>query len=182
MVCVSHCRLLLSDGCPETEMRGITPKPGCLGCNPEDRVCTGIPEGFRVNVEGLNKYGTGFGGVVLPCWPSMHPVCYSSLQTSGRGGRGPLQRCPLLLTISPLVLHPTQSHSTYLDVGHCGSSQDASREGLSLSSHSSRRSSHTALSDSACRCQHVRGQPSAGARRGWRAEQPPKFQGSAGSD
>uniref|UniRef100_A0A8C3B7P1 Uncharacterized protein n=1 Tax=Cairina moschata TaxID=8855 RepID=A0A8C3B7P1_CAIMO len=41
---------------------------------------------------------------------------------------------------------------TYLDVGQCGSSQEASREGVSLSSHSSRRSSHTALSDSACRC------------------------------
>ncbi|XP_064015633.1 circadian clock protein PASD1 isoform X2 [Pogoniulus pusillus] len=42
-----------------------------------------------------------------------------------------------------------KSHSSYLDVGQCGSSQDASREGVSLSSHSSRRSSHTALSDSA---------------------------------
>ncbi|OXB75230.1 UNVERIFIED_CONTAM: hypothetical protein H355_016963 [Colinus virginianus] len=42
-----------------------------------------------------------------------------------------------------------KSHSSYLEVGRCGSSQDASREGMSLSSHSSRRSSHTALSDSA---------------------------------
>ncbi|XP_035179965.1 circadian clock protein PASD1 isoform X2 [Oxyura jamaicensis] len=38
-----------------------------------------------------------------------------------------------------------KSHSSYLDMGQCGSSQ----EGVSLSSHSSRRSSHTALSDSA---------------------------------
>uniref|UniRef100_A0A8B9I1A0 Neuronal PAS domain protein 2 n=1 Tax=Anser brachyrhynchus TaxID=132585 RepID=A0A8B9I1A0_9AVES len=42
-----------------------------------------------------------------------------------------------------------KSHGSYLDVGQCGSSQEASREGVSLSSHSSRRSSHTALSDSA---------------------------------
>ncbi|XP_052529081.1 circadian clock protein PASD1 isoform X2 [Tympanuchus pallidicinctus] len=42
-----------------------------------------------------------------------------------------------------------KSHGSYLEVGRCGSSQDASREGMSLSSHSSRRSSHTALSDSA---------------------------------
>lgn len=50
------------------------------------------------------------------------------------------------------MLGSPQSHSSYLDVGQCGSSQEASREGVSLSSHSSRRSSHTALSDSACRC------------------------------
>nr|XP_047931421.1 circadian clock protein PASD1 isoform X3 [Anser cygnoides] len=42
-----------------------------------------------------------------------------------------------------------KSHGSYLDVGQCSSSQEASREGVSLSSHSSRRSSHTALSDSA---------------------------------
>uniref|UniRef100_A0A663EN83 Neuronal PAS domain protein 2 n=1 Tax=Aquila chrysaetos chrysaetos TaxID=223781 RepID=A0A663EN83_AQUCH len=65
------------------------------------------------------------------------------------GGGGPLQCRPLLLMISPLVFRSPQSHSSYLDVGRCGSSQDASREGVSLSSHSSRRSSHTALSDSA---------------------------------
>ncbi|NWR18075.1 NPAS2 protein, partial [Emberiza fucata] len=44
-----------------------------------------------------------------------------------------------------------KSHSSYLEVGQCGSSQDASREGVSLSSHSSRRSSHTTLSDSTLR-------------------------------
>ncbi|XP_009995408.1 PREDICTED: PAS domain-containing protein 1 [Chaetura pelagica] len=48
-----------------------------------------------------------------------------------------------------LASSSVKSHSSYLDVGPCGSSQDASREGVSLSSHSSRRSSHTALSDSA---------------------------------
>nr|XP_012955946.3 circadian clock protein PASD1 isoform X2 [Anas platyrhynchos] len=48
-----------------------------------------------------------------------------------------------------LASSSVKSHSSYLDVGQCGSSQEASREGVSLSSHSSRRSSHTALSDSA---------------------------------
>lgn len=66
-----------------------------------------------------------------------------------------------------VVLRSPQSHSSYLEVGQCGSSQDASREGVSLSSHSSRRSSHTTLSDSTCRC---RGSP---AGLGWRAERPP---------
>ncbi|XP_021261361.1 circadian clock protein PASD1 isoform X5 [Numida meleagris] len=48
-----------------------------------------------------------------------------------------------------LASSSVKSHGSYLEVGRCGSSQDASREGMSLSSHSSRRSSHTALSDSA---------------------------------
>ncbi|KFP00748.1 Circadian locomoter output cycles protein kaput, partial [Calypte anna] len=50
-----------------------------------------------------------------------------------------------------LAASSVKSHSSYLDMGQCGSSQDASREAVSVSSHSSRRSSHTALSDSACR-------------------------------
>ncbi|XP_010713812.1 neuronal PAS domain-containing protein 2 isoform X2 [Meleagris gallopavo] len=48
-----------------------------------------------------------------------------------------------------LASSSVKSHGSYLEVGRCGSSQDASREGMSLSSHSSRRSSHTALSDTA---------------------------------
>lgn len=77
------------------------------------------------------------------------------------------------------MLRSPQSHSSYLDVGQCGSSQDASREGVSLSSHSSRRSSHTALSDSACRCQHGRGQPSVGARSGLESRAASKILGFA---
>ncbi|XP_044161768.1 circadian clock protein PASD1 isoform X2 [Bufo gargarizans] len=39
--------------------------------------------------------------------------------------------------------------NTYLDIRQCTNNQEPSREGVSVSSHSSRRSSHTALSDSA---------------------------------
>ncbi|XP_075291623.1 circadian clock protein PASD1 isoform X2 [Opisthocomus hoazin] len=70
-------------------------------------------------------------------------VSYAEVRAERRRDLG-LEESSIELASSSL-----KSHSTYLDVGHCGSSQDASREGLSLSSHSSRRSSHTALSDSA---------------------------------
>ncbi|XP_073455394.1 circadian locomoter output cycles protein kaput-like isoform X3 [Aquarana catesbeiana] len=40
-----------------------------------------------------------------------------------------------------------KSQNTYLDIRQCTNKQEPSREGMSVSSHSSRRSSHTALSD-----------------------------------
>ncbi|KFR10779.1 Circadian locomoter output cycles protein kaput, partial [Opisthocomus hoazin] len=70
-------------------------------------------------------------------------VSYAEVRAERRRDLG-LEESSIELASSSL-----KSHSTYLDVGHCGSSQDPSWEGLSLSSHSSRRSSHTALSDSA---------------------------------
>ncbi|XP_044283300.1 circadian clock protein PASD1 isoform X1 [Varanus komodoensis] len=42
-----------------------------------------------------------------------------------------------------------KSHGSYINIQQCVANQEASRERLSVSSHSSRRSSHTALSDSA---------------------------------
>ncbi|XP_018413983.1 PREDICTED: neuronal PAS domain-containing protein 2-like [Nanorana parkeri] len=42
-----------------------------------------------------------------------------------------------------------KSQNTYLEIRQCTNKQEPSRDGLSVSSHSSRRSSHTALSDSA---------------------------------
>ncbi|XP_040179751.1 circadian clock protein PASD1 isoform X2 [Rana temporaria] len=42
-----------------------------------------------------------------------------------------------------------KSQNTYLDIRPCTNKQEPSREGMSVSSHSSRRSSHTALSDTA---------------------------------
>ncbi|KFR05210.1 Neuronal PAS domain-containing protein 2, partial [Nipponia nippon] len=74
-------------------------------------------------------------------------VSYAEVRAERRRDLG-LEESSIELASSSL-----KSHSSYLDVGQCSSSQDASREGVSLSSHSSRRSSHTALSDSACRCQ-----------------------------
>ncbi|XP_010146205.1 PREDICTED: neuronal PAS domain-containing protein 2-like, partial [Eurypyga helias] len=70
-------------------------------------------------------------------------VSYAEVRAERRRDLG-LEESSIELASSSL-----KSHSSYLDVGQCGSSQDASREGMSLSSHSSRRSSHTALSDSA---------------------------------
>uniref|UniRef100_A0A8C0FTU6 Neuronal PAS domain protein 2 n=1 Tax=Bubo bubo TaxID=30461 RepID=A0A8C0FTU6_BUBBB len=72
-------------------------------------------------------------------------VSYAEVRAERRRDLG-LEESSIELASSSL-----KSHSSYLDVGQCGSSQDASREGVSLSSHSSWRSSHTALSDSACR-------------------------------
>ncbi|XP_061302018.1 circadian clock protein PASD1 isoform X2 [Pezoporus flaviventris] len=69
-------------------------------------------------------------------------VSYAEVRAERRRDLG-LEESSIELASSSL-----KSHSSYLDVGQCGSSQDASREGVSLSSHSSRRSSHTALSDS----------------------------------
>ncbi|XP_009470577.1 PREDICTED: PAS domain-containing protein 1 [Nipponia nippon] len=70
-------------------------------------------------------------------------VSYAEVRAERRRDLG-LEESSIELASSSL-----KSHSSYLDVGQCSSSQDASREGVSLSSHSSRRSSHTALSDSA---------------------------------
>ncbi|KAJ1197936.1 hypothetical protein NDU88_001780 [Pleurodeles waltl] len=42
-----------------------------------------------------------------------------------------------------------KSHNSYKDIRHCAANQETSRDRMSVSSHSSRRSSHTALSDSA---------------------------------
>ncbi|XP_030065709.1 LOW QUALITY PROTEIN: circadian clock protein PASD1 [Microcaecilia unicolor] len=42
-----------------------------------------------------------------------------------------------------------KKHSNYLDIRACPTNQESSRDRVSVSSHSSRRSSHTALSDSA---------------------------------
>lgn len=85
------------------------------------------------------------------------------------GGGGPSRAAPSAAALTACASLP-QSHSSYLEVGQCGSSQDASREGVSLSSHSSRRSSHTTLSDSTCTC------PGLGA------ERPPQSRGPAGRD
>ncbi|XP_052669446.1 LOW QUALITY PROTEIN: circadian clock protein PASD1 [Harpia harpyja] len=70
-------------------------------------------------------------------------VSYAEVRAERRRDLG-LEESSIELASSSL-----KSRSSYLDVGQRGSSQDASREGVSLSSHSSRRSSHTALSDSA---------------------------------
>ncbi|XP_050830259.1 circadian clock protein PASD1 isoform X3 [Serinus canaria] len=69
-------------------------------------------------------------------------VSYAEVRAERRRDLG-LEESSIELASSSL-----KSHSSYLDVGQCGSSQEASREGVSLSSHSSRRSSHTTLSDS----------------------------------
>ncbi|XP_030352493.1 circadian clock protein PASD1 isoform X3 [Strigops habroptila] len=69
-------------------------------------------------------------------------VSYAEVRAERRRDLG-LEESSIELASSSL-----KSHSSYLDVGQCSSSQDASQEGVSLSSHSSRRSSHTALSDS----------------------------------
>ncbi|XP_009078831.1 PREDICTED: neuronal PAS domain-containing protein 2-like [Acanthisitta chloris] len=69
-------------------------------------------------------------------------VSYAEVRAERRRDLG-LEESSIELASSSL-----KSHGSYLDVGQCGSSQDASREGVSLSSHSSRHSSHTALSDS----------------------------------
>ncbi|XP_023782664.1 neuronal PAS domain-containing protein 2-like isoform X5 [Cyanistes caeruleus] len=69
-------------------------------------------------------------------------VSYAEVRAERRRDLG-LEESSIELASSSL-----KSHSSYLDVGQCGSSQDASREGVSLSSHSSQHSSHTTLSNS----------------------------------
>ncbi|NWZ68799.1 NPAS2 protein, partial [Acrocephalus arundinaceus] len=69
-------------------------------------------------------------------------VSYAEVRAERRRDLG-LEESSIELASSSL-----KSHSSYLDVGQCSSSQDASREGVSLSSHSSRCSSHTTLSNS----------------------------------
>ncbi|XP_062440503.1 circadian clock protein PASD1 [Rhea pennata] len=70
-------------------------------------------------------------------------VSYAEVRAERRRDLG-LEESSIELASSSL-----KSHGSYLDVRQCGKSQEPSREGVSLSSHSSRRSSHTALSDSA---------------------------------
>ncbi|XP_058704034.1 circadian clock protein PASD1 isoform X5 [Poecile atricapillus] len=69
-------------------------------------------------------------------------VSYAEVRAERRRDLG-LEESSIELASSSL-----KSHSSYLDVGQCGSSQDASQEGVSLSSHSSQHSSHTTLSNS----------------------------------
>ncbi|XP_064374301.1 circadian clock protein PASD1 isoform X1 [Dromaius novaehollandiae] len=70
-------------------------------------------------------------------------VSYAEVRAERRRDLG-LEESSIELASSSL-----KSHGSYLDMRQCGNSQETSREGVSLSSHSSRRSSHTALSDSA---------------------------------
>uniref|UniRef100_A0A8C7EAM5 PAS domain containing repressor 1 n=1 Tax=Nothoprocta perdicaria TaxID=30464 RepID=A0A8C7EAM5_NOTPE len=78
-------------------------------------------------------------------------VSYAEVRAERRRDLG-LEESSIELASSSL-----KSPGSYVDVRRCGSGQEASREGVSLSSHSSRRSSHTALSDSACRRAGARG-------------------------
>ncbi|KFV55430.1 Neuronal PAS domain-containing protein 2, partial [Gavia stellata] len=87
-------------------------------------------------------------------------VSYAEVRAERRRDLG-LEESSIELASSSL-----KSWSWRLDCCTCHHHQDASREGVSLSSHSSRRSSHTALSDSACRFLRGQGQPSVGARSG----------------
>ncbi|XP_063272914.1 circadian clock protein PASD1 isoform X2 [Prinia subflava] len=68
-------------------------------------------------------------------------VSYAEVRAERRRDLG-LEESSIELASSSL-----KSHSSFLAVGPCGS-QDAGREGVSLSSHSSRCSSHTTLSNS----------------------------------
>ncbi|XP_061454947.1 circadian clock protein PASD1 [Rhineura floridana] len=70
-------------------------------------------------------------------------VSYAEVRAERRRDLG-LEESSIELASSSL-----KSHGSYMDIRHCVTNQEASREGVSVSSHSSRRSSHTALSDSA---------------------------------
>ncbi|XP_062820120.1 circadian clock protein PASD1 isoform X2 [Anolis carolinensis] len=70
-------------------------------------------------------------------------VSYAEVRAERRRDLG-LEESSVELASSSL-----KSHGSFLDIRHCAPSQEASRERLSASSPSSRRSSHTALSDSA---------------------------------
>ncbi|KYO32838.1 hypothetical protein Y1Q_0009417 [Alligator mississippiensis] len=70
-------------------------------------------------------------------------VSYAEVRAQRRRDLG-LEESSIELASSSL-----KSHKSYVDIRQCGNSQETSRERVSVSSHSSRRSSHTALSDSA---------------------------------
>ncbi|XP_032625346.1 circadian clock protein PASD1 isoform X1 [Chelonoidis abingdonii] len=70
-------------------------------------------------------------------------VSYAEVRAERRRDLG-LEESSIELASSSL-----KSHNSYLDIRQCGNNQDTSRERVSVSSPSSRRSSHTALSDSA---------------------------------
>ncbi|XP_071981728.1 circadian clock protein PASD1 isoform X2 [Engystomops pustulosus] len=70
-------------------------------------------------------------------------VSYAEVRAERRRDLG-LEESALEIADSSLKIQ-----NTYLDIRQCTNNQEPSREGLSVSSQSSRRSSHTALSDSA---------------------------------
>ncbi|XP_032994166.1 circadian clock protein PASD1 [Lacerta agilis] len=70
-------------------------------------------------------------------------VSYAEVRAERRRDLG-LEESSIELASSSL-----KSHGSYIDIRQCLTNQEASRERVSVSSHSSRRSSHTALSDSA---------------------------------
>ncbi|XP_069799096.1 circadian clock protein PASD1 isoform X2 [Dendropsophus ebraccatus] len=70
-------------------------------------------------------------------------VSYAEVRAEKRRDLG-LEESALEIADSSLKIQ-----NTYLDIRQCTNNQEPSREGVSVSSHSSRRSSHTALSDSA---------------------------------
>lgn len=70
-------------------------------------------------------------------------VSYAEVRAERRRDLG-LEESALEIADSSLKIQ-----NTYLDIRQCTNNQEPSREGMSVSSHSSRRSSHTALSDTA---------------------------------
>ncbi|XP_053129557.1 circadian clock protein PASD1 isoform X2 [Hemicordylus capensis] len=70
-------------------------------------------------------------------------VSYAEVRAERRRDLG-LEESSIELASSSL-----KSHGSYIDIRQCVTNQEASRDKVSVSSHSSRRSSHTALSDSA---------------------------------
>ncbi|XP_029463433.1 neuronal PAS domain-containing protein 2-like isoform X2 [Rhinatrema bivittatum] len=70
-------------------------------------------------------------------------VSYAEVRAERRRDLG-LEESSIELAASSL-----KSHNSYIDIRQCATSQESTRERLSPSSHSSCRSSHTALSDSA---------------------------------
>ncbi|KAJ7310456.1 hypothetical protein JRQ81_007375, partial [Phrynocephalus forsythii] len=70
-------------------------------------------------------------------------VSYAEVRSERRRDLG-LEESSVELASSSL-----KSHGSYIDIRQCVTTQETSRERVSVSSHSSRRSSHTALSDSA---------------------------------
>lgn len=97
-VCPMHGAFPTATRChqmdPRTEMCGITPKPGGLGCDPECLVCTETPEGFKVNTEGLSKHCSGVwrcGAAVLAL---LHPVFFPANKWAGRWRSPPAPSSP----------------------------------------------------------------------------------------
>ncbi|XP_042336430.1 circadian clock protein PASD1 isoform X2 [Sceloporus undulatus] len=77
-------------------------------------------------------------------------VSYAEVRAERRRDLG-LEESSIELASSSL-----KSHGSYIDIRQCVTNQEASRERVSVSSHSSRRSSHTALSDSASATSSIR--------------------------